>query len=184
MDDLENRSKRNNLVFWNVPEGKEMDRPMGCIGLTKDILILHMKLTGAEETIFEWDHCSGQVRHGKSGDASPRPIHIKFFNWMGKEYVLKRTPKSLKNNPYGRQQATLIITDDFTKKVHVQRKILRTQHLYKILKKPDVKVGFIPHVVPARSQYKKGNWWKFLTFPINRCNRNFHLNLALNIYNI
>ena len=87
-----------------------------------------MKLTGTEEIILEWAHRSGKVRHGKSGDASPRPIHVKFFNWMDKEHVLKRAPKSLKNNPYGGQQATLII-----------------------------KVGFIPQVVPARIQYREGD---------------------------
>ena len=123
IDDLENRSRRNNLLFWNVLEGEEMDRPMGCIGLIQDLLILHMKLIGAGEIIEERAHCSGQMRHGKSGDASPRPIHVKFLNWMDKEYVLKRAPKSLKNNPYGRQQATLIITDDVTKIVREQRKI-------------------------------------------------------------
>ena len=46
IDDLEDRSRRNSLRFWHVPEGEEMDRPMGCIGLIQDILISHMKLTG------------------------------------------------------------------------------------------------------------------------------------------
>ena len=36
-DDLENRSKRNNLIFWNVPEGEEKDRPRGCVSLIQDI---------------------------------------------------------------------------------------------------------------------------------------------------
>ena len=124
-----------------------------------------MKLTGAEEIILEWAHRSGQVRHGKSGHASPRPIHVEFFNWMDKEHVFKRVPKSLKNNPYGRQQATLIITDDETKKVLEQQKILRTQHLSTILEKPDAKVGFIPQVVPAQIQYKEGDRWIFFYFP-------------------
>ena len=40
------------------------------LDLIQDILILHMKLTGAEKIILEQAHCSGQVRHGKRGDAS------------------------------------------------------------------------------------------------------------------
>ena len=32
-DDLENRSKRNNLIFWNVPEAEERDKPRGCVSL-------------------------------------------------------------------------------------------------------------------------------------------------------
>ena len=134
-----------------------MDRPMGRIGPIQDILILHMKLTGAVDIILERAHRSGQVIHGKSGDASPRPIHVKFFNWMSKEHVLKRAPKSLKNNPYGRQQATPIISDDVAKIVREQLKFLRTQHLPKILEKPGFKVCFIPQVVPARIQYKEGD---------------------------
>ena len=124
-----------------------------------------MKLIGAEEIVLERANLSGQMRHGKNGDASPRPIHVKFFNWMDKEYVLKRAPKSLKNNPSGRQKATLIITDDVTKKVREQRKILKIQHLPKALEKPDVKVGFIPHIVPARIQCKEGDRWKFFYLP-------------------
>ena len=84
---------------------------------------------------------------------------------MDKEYVLKRAPKSLKNNPYGRQHATLIIRDNVTKKVREQRKILRTQLLPKILEKPDVKVGFIRHIVPTRNQYKEGGQWNFFYLP-------------------
>ena len=26
MDDLENRSKRNNIVLWNIPDGSELER--------------------------------------------------------------------------------------------------------------------------------------------------------------
>ena len=40
-DDLEDRSKKNNLVFWNIPKGEEKGR--GCKRLIEDIIMNHMK---------------------------------------------------------------------------------------------------------------------------------------------
>ena len=56
-DDLENRSKRNNLVFWNIPEGEESGR--GCIRLLEDIIVNHMKLKDTEDIVIERTHRSG-----------------------------------------------------------------------------------------------------------------------------
>ena len=56
-DDLENRSKRNNLVLWNVPEGEESGR--GCIRLLEDIIVNHMKLKDTEDIVIERAHRSG-----------------------------------------------------------------------------------------------------------------------------
>ena len=44
IDDLENQSKRNNVVFWNIPQGTE-DGSM-CEGIIQDILVNHMNLEG------------------------------------------------------------------------------------------------------------------------------------------
>ena len=59
---LENRSKRNNLVFWNIPEGKEEDRR--CIKLLEDIILNHMKLCDCEDIVTEIAHHSRQKRDG------------------------------------------------------------------------------------------------------------------------
>ena len=63
---------------------------------------------------------------------------------------MKKAPRALKNNPYGAKKATVIVTDDVSKKVREERKILKTQHLPVLLNKPSVKVAFIPYTVPAR----------------------------------
>ena len=68
-DDLENRSKRNNLVFWNVPEGEEKD--IGCINLLQAIVVTHMKITGDEDILIERVHRSG---HAKSNYNSTTEI--------------------------------------------------------------------------------------------------------------
>ena len=69
IDDLENRSKRNNLVFWNVPEGEEKD--IGCINLLQAIVVTHMKITGDEDILIERVHRSG---HAKSNYNSTTEI--------------------------------------------------------------------------------------------------------------
>ena len=69
IDDLENRSKRNNLVFSNVPEGEEKD--IGCINLLQAIVVTHMKITGDEDILIERVHRSG---HAKSNYNSTTEI--------------------------------------------------------------------------------------------------------------
>ena len=162
-DDLENRSKRNNLVFWNIPEGEESGR--GCIRLLEDIIVNRMKLKDTEDIVIERAHRSGVKKSAKDGKEFSRPIHCRFLHWGDKEYVMKKAPRVLKNNPYGAKKATVIVTDDVSKKVREERKILKTQHLPDLLNKPSVKVAFIPYTVPARIQYKEEDSWKFFFLP-------------------
>ena len=42
IDDLENQSKKNNVVFRNIPEGAEDGST--CEGIIQDILVDHMNL--------------------------------------------------------------------------------------------------------------------------------------------
>ena len=44
VEDLENRSKRNNIVIWDIPEGAEKDS--SCQDIVSNILSQHMKLEG------------------------------------------------------------------------------------------------------------------------------------------
>ena len=46
INELQNRSSRNNVVFWNVPEGSERGMPM--TEFIQGILSEHMKLEDAE----------------------------------------------------------------------------------------------------------------------------------------
>ena len=85
LDDLENRFKRNNLIFWNVPEGEAKDRLRGCVSLIQDIILLHMKLSGCED-IIERAHCTTicKPRRSETGSIAPRPIHVRFIHWSDK----------------------------------------------------------------------------------------------------
>ena len=53
IDDLTNRSKRNNLVFWNVPEGDEKEK--GCVQFIEDFLENHMKIPDVSEILIQKD---------------------------------------------------------------------------------------------------------------------------------
>ena len=78
IDDLENRSKRSNLVFWNIPEGEGKD--IGCVNLIQAIPVTHMKITGAENILIKRTHRSGRAKSNHNSATSPRPIHVKFLN--------------------------------------------------------------------------------------------------------
>ena len=59
----------------------------------------------------------------------------------------------------------IIVTDDVSKKVRDDRKLLRSHHLPDILERQDVKVAFIPYVIPARINFKQGDTWKYFYLP-------------------
>ena len=169
LDDLKNRSKRNNIIMWNILEGEE--KGIGCINLIQTILVDHMKVPGAEDFIIERAHCdtintNKEPLKYKDGSLVPRPIFVRFLNSSDKEYLLKRAPRALKNNLYGHHKLSLVVTDDVSKRVRDQRKLLRTRYLADILGRPNVKVAFIPFSVPAQIQYKDGDTWKFFFLPV------------------
>ena len=85
-DNLENRFKRNNLVFWNVLDGEESWRRY--IRLLEDIIINHMKLKDTEDIVIERAHRSGVKQSAKDGKESSGPIHYRFLHWGDKEYVI------------------------------------------------------------------------------------------------
>ena len=54
IEDLQNRSCRNNIVIHGIPEGAEGDRT--CEEFVSDFLSNHMKLEGAEDVEIEQAH--------------------------------------------------------------------------------------------------------------------------------
>ena len=87
LDDMENRDKRNNIVFWNIPEKSEAS--IGCKNLIYNILYYQLGLRG-----FVTERA-----HRTQTEASPRPIYCCFLNWEDKEKILRIAPGRLKRNP-------------------------------------------------------------------------------------
>ena len=148
VDDLENRSKRNNLVIWNIPERAEEGK--SCEEFVKEFIGNHMNMPNAEAIEIERAHRTPPSR-SFGNSMKPRPIHVKFLRYGNRQMVLKNA-KLLKDKPYGGEK--IFISDDVSKKVREERKWLKNNHLDKVKSTPGVKFAFVPFLVPARIVYK------------------------------
>ena len=147
LDDLGNRSRRNNVVFWGIPETSEGDST-DCRPLVQEFIEKHMGI----------EHCGGPIEierahrspMGKLAKAQadqrgkPRPIHVKFLRYGDRDSVLRAAPKSLKDKLY--QGSRVFITDDVSEKVRAERKKLISIR-NKIRKEGNFAV--VPWTVPA-----------------------------------
>ena len=89
IEDLENRSKRNNIVIWNVPEGAERDST--CV-------VNHMGLGGNFE-VMRAHRTSIRNRQNTSGGAE-RPIHVYLLRYTDKQHILRNAASKLRDKPY------------------------------------------------------------------------------------
>ena len=93
--DLQNRSRRNNVVIWNVPEGSEQGMRM--TDFIRHLFNDHMKLEEAEAIEIMRDHRTPSTRNtdlSKSG-----PIHVYLLRYTDRQFILTNAAKSLKDNP-------------------------------------------------------------------------------------
>ena len=147
--DLQNRSRRNNIVIWNVPEGSEKDTFL--VELVKrSLLIDHMKLEGTENIeIMRAHRTPTAIRR----DAlKPRPIHVYLLKYTDRQYILANAAKCLKENQY--DGSSLYISDDVTKDVREQRQKLKEKHLKNLRQRDDVQFAYVAWSVPAKILYK------------------------------
>ena len=75
LDNLENRSKRNNLVFWNVLE--KLENQIGCIQLIENLLAKDMEIDHLEEVVTECIYRPGKIKEKQDGSEISRPISCK-----------------------------------------------------------------------------------------------------------
>ena len=145
--DLENRSRRNNLIFWNVPEHAE-DTYASCANFIESFVKDHMKCTEIQGFIVERAHRT-QMKN-----SDQRPIHAKIVNWSHKEKIIKMAAKLLKDNPFLGKK--IFISDDVSVEVRQDRARLKP-HLEKLRSSEDVLFAYIPWSVPARIVYKQND---------------------------
>ena len=149
LEEIENHSKRNNLMIWNIPEGVEKDS--SCLPLVTLIFTKHM---GLEEIEVMWAHRTNikQRQSATGGAPLPRRVHVYLLRCTAKKYILRNAASKLKENPF--HEANLYISDDVSKSVREQRKKLKERHLNEIRSREDVQFGYIPWSVPARIIFK------------------------------
>ena len=146
--DLQNRSRRNNIVFWNVPEGSEKDVSM--IEFVKNLLQEHMGLDEVGEIeIMRARRTPTTIRKDAS---KPRPIHVYLLRYSDRQYILANAAKCLKDNQY--EGSTLFISDDVTKEVREQHKKLKEKYLDDLRKRDEVEFANVAWSVPAKILYK------------------------------
>lgn len=146
---MENRSKRNNIVIWNIPEGAEKDS--SCLELVNKIFYEHMSLQEGIEVMRA--HCTnnGKTQHRMHLNQD-QFMTVYLLHYTDKEYVLRNAASKLKDNPF--QEANLFISDDVSQSVREERKNLKERHLGEIRRREDVLSAYIPWSVPARIIYK------------------------------
>ena len=119
IEELQNRSRRNNLVFYNIPEKAEKG---DCISFVQDFITQHMGL----ETIC--GHVELERAHRtpsktpSAGEKGPRPMHVAFLRYTDKMKVLRNAAARLKDNPLNGN--AIGISEDFAKKTQRRRQEL------------------------------------------------------------
>jgi len=141
LDDLENQSKRNNIVIWNIPEGAEKEP--SCQEVVRNILFNHMELEGSLE-IMRAHHTPLKKRRNadENGTPPPRPVHVYLLRYTDKQYILRNAASKLKDNPF--QDANLYTSDDVSKSVRDDRKKLKERHLEDFRQREDVEFVYVP----------------------------------------
>ena len=165
LEEMENRSKRNNIVIWNIPEGAEKDS--SCLALVTSILTEHM---GLEEIEVMRAHRTNIKQRPTSGATLRRPVHVYLLKYTAKEYILRNAASKLRENPF--HEANLYISDDVSKSVREQRKKLKERHLNEIRSREDVQFAYIPWSVPARIIFKLNGESKLKSFYLQAENAN------------
>lgn len=109
-DDLENRSRRNNLIFFGIDDPIDSKETWNdCAKKIIHVVQNEMKLEHITENDIERAHRLGN-RRGK------RPIIVKFHNFQAKNEVLG-CRASLKGS-------NIFINEDFSRKVRQEREVL------------------------------------------------------------
>ena len=162
MDDLENRSKRNNVVVWGVKEGCESNFSSIEEFIEKELFTNHMQLEEGIEVMRA--HRTGVKRNSLNSDTpKPRPIHVCLLRYT-ESYILKNAAAKLKNNKY--KDFSVFISDDVSRRVRVERAELRKNHLPLIKERENVLFAFIPWSIPAQILYKEDGTDKLKSFSL------------------
>ena len=154
LEDLENRSRRNNIIIHGIPEGSERDQP--CEEFLSDFLTNHMKIDGGKDFEIERAHRTPSRRQSTpqpdGTNSRPRPIHCKLLRYGDRHHILKNAAKLLRNNQY--KGANIFISDDVSAKARNARKQLREDHLPSIRQDERVNFAFVPWSLPPVIMYK------------------------------
>ena len=114
LDDLENRGRRNNLVFFKVPETDDEN----ALNTVKDIL---NNFVGMDDQVDTIERCHRTPTFKSPNNPHPRPIHVAFNSHQIREKVRKACITKLKTQALYKG-SKIFVAEDFSKRVQQMRK--------------------------------------------------------------
>ena len=100
IDDLKNRSKRNNVVIWGLREDAEKEYDSLELFLAHNFFENHMGIKGIEVMRAHRTN----VKEQAAAAAKPRPIHVYPLRYTDKAKILKAAAKALKERVFVESQ--------------------------------------------------------------------------------
>ena len=147
IDDLENRSWRNNLVFFGVPE-RDGRGEENCLETVIDLL---QNLVGIEDVSKYIERCHRTPSYrNRSAEpiTKPRLIHVAFSSYVIKEKVRKVSIEKFKSMTY--KDSKIFVNEDLSARVLQLRKNLMGQFMK--LKKEGKKPFFLSSPPPSNTE--------------------------------
>ena len=121
--DLEDRSRRNNLVFFGIEEKGDRYTTEDCEALVTNLLT-STNIIGIDDVHDQMYDRAHRLGAKKPGQNRPRPIIVRMTFFKDKEYILSQTHK-LRRSTYG-------ISEDFSKfTLSVRRTLLEKAKIAK-----------------------------------------------------
>ena len=132
IEDLENRSKRNNIVIWGVEEGSE-----GAYTSMEEFIsvAIFQDLTNLEREVEVMRAHRTNIKQDANNPPKPRPIHVYLLRYTDRVFILKSAASKLKDNKY---KNTQFISDDVSRAVRKERAKLRKDYLPAVKAKTNV----------------------------------------------
>ena len=115
IDDIENRSRRSNLVFYGIPEHKEGRED--CFKTMNELL---QGFVGIDINPEHIDRCHRTPTHRTPDQSKPRMIHVAFSSFQTREIVRKACIQKFKDNLLDGRKA--YVSEDFSRRVQLLRK--------------------------------------------------------------
>ena len=117
LDDLENRSRRSNLVFFGIPETEGRE---DCKESMKDLLKNFVGLDPAVLNNIDRCHRTPTFRRGNDEQSKPRIIHMAFSSYGSRDTVRKACIEKFKAEEYKGKK--IYVGEDFSRRVLEMRK--------------------------------------------------------------
>ena len=118
VEELRNRSRRYNLVFYNIPEKGE---GQNCVEFIQNFIANHMGLESLCGYV-EIERAHRTPTYPVYNKRHPRPIHVAVLRYTDKIKILSNAALRLKDNPYAGN--VIGIGADFAKKTQERLKEL------------------------------------------------------------